>query len=529
MVSEYAGDPSEWAETIIFVLVFIFTLYSPAIICLFSASEVTRQGVRQIIVEGPSPVGFRRLIGNCFFSTENTFWHRTRKFIMRVILLPILFLVPAMYVEYLLFQNALSQETSVKETTILLRPFMMVCCGCYFIQAFIFHFIIQISDHAQFCVTNKKSITCTQRELPERMLNHMRFICKILIRMWTMSWLFMLKNVKYCIRTCPSFVISLLFFYKFVWFIIQLLAIILLGLLIILLTGLLTVLLLGLSCPAGLLCFYATTSELWKIVNINFLHHRLLFAVRLVVVLLDTCMFPFSLIAVVLVLRSAAVGIIIFPQFAVAFSLFEENLPFVLCCVLASFYLWSDYRSFTRKYKDLAVKLLEKHDSLAHRNPDTELNMQWVFPEKGCALETMKRIPKELFDLACEEIMPVRETICETLFKAYLCVTLVFLIYLLKLPFSFRLQITAISICLYSERKTQEYLKSVVINEKADHIVQKYIKNRVPRNSNRAGKGPVSSELQKYKNDDVILTILCETFKYFYVCYIIGFVFGIRF
>ena len=371
MVSEYhdVGDPSMWAD-IIFLFTVFFTYYSPVIVCLFSASEVTRQGIRQISVQGPSPVGFRRLIGNYFFSLENTFWHRMRKFIMRVILLPIPFLVPALYVEYLLYQNALSQLTSIKETTVLFQPFLMVCYGCYFIRAFVFHFIVQISDHTDFCVTNDKSITCTQQELPEIFLNDLRCVCKTLIKMWTFSWKFILTDVKVCIRTCPSFVISFSFFNKFIWFIIRLLAIILLGLLIILLAGCLTVLLLWLN-PASLLCHYATLSELWKTVNISLLHSCLLLVVRSVVVLLDILIYLFSNIAIAFVLRSAVVGIIIFPQFSLAFVLCEENLPFVSCCVLVSFYLWSHYRSFTQKYKDLAVKLLDKHDCLARRNADT--------------------------------------------------------------------------------------------------------------------------------------------------------------
>ena len=96
MVSEHTQD-SSWPWTQIgFLFLIFFTYIGPAVVCAFSASEVTHQGIRQISVEGPSPVGFRRLIGNYFFSLENTFWHRMRKFIMRVILLPIPFLVPAL-------------------------------------------------------------------------------------------------------------------------------------------------------------------------------------------------------------------------------------------------------------------------------------------------------------------------------------------------------------------------------------------------------------------------------------------------
>ena len=84
---------------------------------IFIPPEDTHEGIRKITVEGPSPVGFRSLIGNDFFSTDNTIWHKGRKFIMRVLILPLPFLVPALFVEYLLYQTVLSWETSVNKIT----------------------------------------------------------------------------------------------------------------------------------------------------------------------------------------------------------------------------------------------------------------------------------------------------------------------------------------------------------------------------------------------------------------------------
>ena len=145
----------------------------------------------------------------------------------------------------------------------------------------------------------------------------------------------------------------------------------------------------------------------------------------------------------------------------------------------------------------------------------------------------MKRIPKELFDLACEEIMPVRETICETLLKAYLSVTFVFLIYSSAMMlFSSHLTITVVIfvVALFPKifmylYKRQEDLKSVGIDEKARHILEKYIKSWVSPHSNRTGKGLVSSGPRKDENDihvPVILRIILFImvillFSYYYM------------
>ena len=64
MVSEHTQD-SSWPWTQIgFLFIIFFTYIGPAVVGAFSASEVTHQGIRQITVEDPSPVRFRRLIGD---------------------------------------------------------------------------------------------------------------------------------------------------------------------------------------------------------------------------------------------------------------------------------------------------------------------------------------------------------------------------------------------------------------------------------------------------------------------------------
>ncbi|KAJ7390661.1 Multidrug resistance-associated protein 1 [Desmophyllum pertusum] len=423
-ISEYnwPWDPLAFhlTENICFLFILIFTYFGPAVVCLYSSSEVTREGVRRITVEGASPVSLRSLIGNYFFSMDNTMWHKARKFIIRVVLLPIPFLVPAIFVEYLLYHNALSLQTRVKETMHLFQPFKMVCYSCYCIQAFYFHFIIGKPYPSRSCVYFPKSCVyypkhcsleeftwiCSHRELPQRMLTHLGYI------RWTLKalWRFILWGIvsspyeKFQIRlvTYPygAVRISVSSFCE-----------------------LLVAARLMNSSPIAILCTSANVS-LWQLVNINFLHRYLLFAVRFVVVLLDICMSCLAAMGVMFVLKFAAVGVMIFLQLAVTFVLSEENLPFVSCCVLVSYYSWSSYRSFTQKYQDLAVKLFQHYGRLTDRLRDTDLNKQGITPDHGRTIDNVKRIPKELFVMACEEVMPIRESICVMALKATLSTVL---------------------------------------------------------------------------------------------------------
>lgn len=96
-------------------------------------------------------------------------------------------------------------------------------------------------------------------------------------------------------------------------------------------------------------------------------------------------------------LKFAAVGVIMmFLQFAGTFVLFlsQENLLFVSCSVLFSYYLWGNYRSFTQQYQDLAVKLFEQYYQLTDSAGNTDLNKQGITPDHGRTIDNVKRIPK---------------------------------------------------------------------------------------------------------------------------------------
>ena len=524
MITEYTQDPfSPLTEIIGFLFMMVFTFFGPAVVCVFCASEVTHQGIRQITVEGPSPVGFRRLIGNYFFSVENTFWHRMRKFIMRVILLPIPFFAPAIYFYYLLHQNALSQPTSAKTATFPFSPFRLLCYGCYVIQAFFFHLIRGKPNPPFSLVYCPKSFSedesCdlifSRRELPERMVSRFRVAWFVFRKVgkimgdivWFMS-VYLYRNlkgffysctsptaiyslylkVKRClmIRNLPDFFLSslLLFWFGFLWasfyFVTGY------GLFEIIITDLIiciVYLIFSISFPAGILCNYEPLTDFTDCSAPDLLKAIASFYILAIKTILDICLSCLAVIGVAIVLKSAAIGIIILLHLTVAFVLCEENLPFVFCCVLVCVYLWSNYRSFTQKYKDLAVKLYERHT-------------QQIVPHHNSTKDDVKRIPKELFDLACEQMMPVGKSICEVLFKALLSMIFVSFIYLSLAKFfnsshlirAFVLFVVGsfpkfVSMCVYRGQRDTE---AVVIEDKVRHIVQEYINSA--RSHNRLRK-----------------------------------------
>ena len=111
----------------------VFAYYSPAFLCLFSPTEITEDGVHQIVLDGASPVSLRSLIGNYFFAKEDTIWHRVRMFFLRAVVLPVLFLGPAMFAKYVRQKEI--ANFNIAGMSDFLHPFMIVCYVCYYVTA----------------------------------------------------------------------------------------------------------------------------------------------------------------------------------------------------------------------------------------------------------------------------------------------------------------------------------------------------------------------------------------------------------
>ncbi|KAL9964372.1 hypothetical protein ACROYT_G028003 [Oculina patagonica] len=233
-----------------------------------------------------------------------------------------------------------------------------------------------------------------------------------------------------------------------------------------------------------------------------------------------------SVLGVTNILMYAAVGIMILDhQLAVTFVLSQENLPCVACCVLLSYYLWSSYRSFTEKYEDLALKLFELHEQIKYGQqktppdltvtPGNEVFTQenqdtWnsfvdkLFQQLPDCLrniaepcntpDSVKRIPKELFEKACGELMPIRKGICITLLKAALSVIFVYFAFSLTMHMKSSPVLTTLMtlvagsfpkiVIIYINRWRQKHFKAC-IEKKAQEIVQEYINKRCSCNQGR--------------------------------------------
>ncbi|XP_068755280.1 uncharacterized protein [Montipora capricornis] len=81
-----------------FCLVFMY--YYAAFLCVFSPTRVTESGLRQIVLEGTSPVSFTSFVANFFNSENETIWYKTRMLILRLFVLPLPFLTPTILPVY---------------------------------------------------------------------------------------------------------------------------------------------------------------------------------------------------------------------------------------------------------------------------------------------------------------------------------------------------------------------------------------------------------------------------------------------
>lgn len=114
-------------------------------------------------------------------------------------------------------------------------------------------------------------------------------------------------------------------------------------------------------------------------------------------------------------------------------------------------------------------------------------------------------IPEGLFDMACEDLMPVREGVCTLLLKVTLILSFVYLTFLLILRFDIGatpvMQALATFftgsfpkiIAIYFDGNRQRRYESTVIEEKVPNIVQNYMKGT-----------PVIIEMVTFKDNHLI-------------------------
>jgi len=172
----------------------------------------------------------------------------------------------------------------------------------------------------------------------------------------------------------------------------------------------------------------------------------------------------------------------------------EESLPFVALIILVCYYLWSSYSSFTNKYHDLSLTLFKCYKTSGHDQISEDALFtdptQETTPNTENRSDVM-RIPKRLFDMACEELIPIREGVCILLLKVALIVSFVFLVFLLVMKLNVgatpvtKALVTFFTgsfpkiVAIYFEGGRQRTLEALIIEEKAPRIVRDYINGTV--------------------------------------------------
>jgi len=192
-----------WPEKVLVLLnigfLTVFTYFSPAFLCLFSPTEITEDNVHQIVLDGASPVSLRSLIGNYFFSKEDTIWHRVRMFFLRAVVLPLLYVGPAIFAKYR--QQNMNPTFNVFGMSHFLHPFMIVSYVCYYITACRTSFTSAGSSGSDPCTVCKriksKTIIC-QGNLPKRIGNHLRIQPLILVKCSRLFIRHLLTHFKKC-------------------------------------------------------------------------------------------------------------------------------------------------------------------------------------------------------------------------------------------------------------------------------------------------------------------------------------------
>ena len=185
-----------------FVAVFFY--YSPAFLCFFSPTEVTEDGVHQIVLDGASPVSLRSLMGNYFFSKE----HRVRMFVLRAVVLPFPFFGLALFAEYVMQNNEFLILKVFGFSLSLFHPIMKVFYVCYYTTIFCMSFSpAGLPRENRLCtickVLKSKTLVC-QENLPKRITNHLRIQPLILVECSIAFTRHLLTYLKWCFFFIPS-------------------------------------------------------------------------------------------------------------------------------------------------------------------------------------------------------------------------------------------------------------------------------------------------------------------------------------
>ena len=487
--------------SVVFIVVFIH--YSLAFLCLFYPTEILQDDVPYVSLDGASPVSLRSLAGNYFFSRSEGVWHNTKTFFLRVFIIPLPFLCGATFLEYKT-NSSFKMQSSV-------RGFLIASSFCYWIQAFYISFYLKRSMKEKLCCVCKlvkPTILSCQDELPRLIINHLRLQPLIFIECWRLFKRCMVNYIKTSASVIPSRRVSIISVLRLDLFIILFLCIPVVIIVLVFVVCLLTLTAILRTSPIATLC-----SAQYRPNNIK--SKRRIELIKLLYSFLSYV----SMTGAALLLLSAAFGTLfaLLNVFELSFS--EEHLPYVACFVFVLYYIWSNYSHFTKTYHELALALFYYKKSLRQNQvkyvPHNSNQLQNLPSTADNDLENIMAIPKRLFDMACEELMPLREGVCKLILKIILIVSSVLIVFtltilstsettpLIKTLLTFLTLSSPKIVAIYVDGGWQEKLRAMVVEEKVPKIVEKFLSETSETNRGQRG-GNIKTDEVILVNEDYI-------------------------
>ncbi|KAL9957911.1 hypothetical protein ACROYT_G034866 [Oculina patagonica] len=148
------------------------------------------------------------------------------------------------------------------------------------------------------------------------------------------------------------------------------------------------------------------------------------------------------------------------------------------------------YSSFTNSYQDLALALFKhykksRHDKFVAMSVNTDQVQVNITADYE---DDVVKIPKKLFHMACEKLMPIREGVCILILKITTIASFLFIVFsiamlrgggaspVMKALMTFLTGLLPKILAIYIDGGRQKTIEAMVSEEKIPKIVQEYIK-----------------------------------------------------
>ena len=473
--------------------------YLPALLCIFSPTVGRKNGFPYILLQGAGPISLRGFLENKLFNMDRSIFrftsrcHKAKKIFFGVLfmVIPFLLLAPALFVANLTpFKVPYCHFN-------LTHPFVVVCIICYFLLVvYSSLFLMRRQATAEerpcyFCRQLSSNPSCCVGILPRRIISHMRLqplivveclksfvrglkkYFKIIIRIWkaSTSWVIRVPSVTILLLVVPFVIALLLLAYltKCLFF-------------------------LYCTCPLSIAfqenSIYTSPMRFWdefkrciSNVGIRDIVRRLC--------LLPCLMVGLSLTVLGAVFLSLFVSVGMLLTFFLAFTMIllfpEQSIPIMACILLICYYLWSIYSSFANKYHDLSLIIFDFYKSEKDQISSEELCSEGLTNSTDDR-DIVLKIPKDLFDMACKELWPVKEAVCLLLLKVILIFTFIFLIFYLSMKLDIDVRPLAKTVLAfvtglipkifltYFDGNRHKRIEALAVKETVPKIIQKYLK-----------------------------------------------------